>query len=261
MYGLRPFCRELDVAKRIRQSNPGDAANEFVRVLLCDAGRLAGGLSDEEWRATLDYFGHCCAYTGEELKKGEAEQEHAIPINREHCGLHLYGNVVPATREANRRKRGLHFRDFVDDAMRLQKIERFLEETGYFERAKPFADLQAYCQTQYEVIGALCKANRAYLNKLLPADEALAEERLDGLVENAEEDSWRPQQGTIGAFAKKLIAEGLSDEEVLRRIRHEFSTGRTRIESIRWYRSKMRKDNPSVLTNSDLKLRSRFGTP
>lgn len=255
------FWRELDVAKRIRQSNPGDAANAFIRVLLGDAGELVGGLSDEEWARTLDYFCHRCAYTGEELRGKKTEKEHAIPINQEHCGLHLYGNVVPATPEANRSKRGLHFRDFVDDAARLQKIEQFMEETGYFERAKPFAELQAYCQTQYEVIGALCKANRAYLNKLLPADEALAEERLDGLVENAEVDSWRPRQGTIGAFAKKLIAEELSDEEVLQRIRHEFPTGRTRIDSIRWYRAKMRKDNPSVLTNSDLKLRSRFGSP
>lgn len=217
----------------------------FIRVLLGDAGELVRGLSDEQWAKTLDCFGHRCAYTGEELKDGNAEQEHAIPINREHCGLHLYGNVVPATREANRSKRGLHFRDFVDDATRLEKIERFLEDTGYFERAKPFAGLQAYCQTQYEVIGALCKANRAYLNKLLPATKYSLKSAWMGSLENAEEDRWRPRQGTIGAFAKKLIAEGLSDEEVLRRIRHEFPTGRTSIESIRWYRSRCERTTPA----------------
>ena len=67
------------MATRKRQYHPGDAANAFVRVLLSDAGELAGGLDDEEWNSTLDFFDHRCAYTGEPLTEDSAEQEHAIP--------------------------------------------------------------------------------------------------------------------------------------------------------------------------------------
>lgn len=179
------------MAKRIRSNNPGDAANAFVRVLLSDAGELAGGLDAKQWDKTLKFFDYRCAYTGESVAKDKessrrdgvplAVQEHAIPINRDHCGLHLYGNVVPATVKANGKKGDKHYRDFIKDpeaeklgfdSARLQKIEGFMVETRYCEKAKPFRGLPEYCQTQYEVIKALCKINKDYLRKLLPEDVA-----------------------------------------------------------------------------------------
>ena len=169
------------MAKRIRSNNPGDAANAFVRVLLSDAGELADGLDAKQWDKTLAFFGYRCAYTGECVTKESAVQEHAIPINKDHCGLHLYGNVVPATEEANRKKGKKHYRDFIKDpeaeklgfdSARLQKIEGFMAETRYCEKTKPFRSLPEYCQTQYEVIKALCKINKDYLRKLLPEDVA-----------------------------------------------------------------------------------------
>ena len=245
---------------RKRQYHPGDAANAFVRVLLSDAGELAGGLDDEQWSRTLEFFDHRCAYTGEPLTEDSAEQEHAIPINRHHCGLHLYGNVVPATKEANRAKRDLHYRDFVGDPTRLQTIEDFMERAGYHERAKPFHGLQAYCQTQYEVIKALCKANTDYLEMLLPEElqSAHGQAMRSTMVETDEdgEGHWRPTHGTIGALAKNCIQDGLSDEETLGRVKAAFPRRGTGINSIRWYRSQMRKHNKSIPTNSDLKLRS-----
>jgi len=248
------------MATRKRQYNPGDAANVFVRVLLSDAGELAGGLDDEEWAKTLEFFGHRCAYTGEELTEDSAEQEHAIPINRHHCGLHLYGNVVPSTKEANRAKRDLHFRDFIDDATRLQTIEDFMAQAGYHERAKPFQGLQAYCQTQYEVIKALCKANADYLQMLLPEELRNAHEQLTRpIAVDAGEDGeghWNPTHGTIGALAKDYIRQRLSDEETLELVKAAFPQGSTGIKSIRWYRSQMRKHDKGIPTNSDLKLRS-----
>lgn len=248
------------MATRKRQYHPGDAANAFVRVLLSDAGELAGGLSDEQWNGTLSFFDHRCAYTGEPLTEDSAEQEHAIPINRHHCGLHLYGNVLPATKKANRDKRDLHYRDFVDDATRLKTIENFMEDSGYHERAKPFHGLQAYCQTQYEVIKALCKANTDYLQMLLPEElRNSREQAMRSIAAETGEDSedhWSPRFGTIGAVAKTCIGNGFSDEETLKRVRAEFPDGKTRIHSIRWYRSQMRKHDKSIPTNSDLKLRS-----
>ena len=92
------------MAQQTRKWNPGDASNVFVRVILSDAGALLGGLSDEEWDKTLGWFHGRCAYTGEELAQGQMDQDHAVPMNRAHCGLHLYGNVVPATRDANRER-------------------------------------------------------------------------------------------------------------------------------------------------------------
>ena len=156
------------MAKQTRKWNPGGAANAFVRVILSDAGTMLGGLTEGEWRRTLDWFGGRCAYTGEELVDGRTDRDHAIPMNRTHCGLHLYGNVLPATRDANRRKASAHFRDFVDDRGRLDRIETFFRSTGYWDRIAGFGDLQRYCEAQYRAINALCRVNRDYLASLLP---------------------------------------------------------------------------------------------
>ena len=168
------------MAKQTRKTNPGDAANAFVRVILSDAGAMLGGLTEDEWRKTLEWFDGRCAYTGETLDEGETEREHAIPMNRAHCGLHLYGNVVPATKEANRRKAGKHYRDFVEDRGRLGRIDEFLRESGYWERAADFGDLQRYCEAQYRAIDALCRVNRKYLSSLLPPVEETDEESTTG---------------------------------------------------------------------------------
>ena len=243
------------MATRKRQYHPGDAANVFVRVLLCDAGELAGGLSDEEWNRTLSFFDHRCAYTGVPLTEDSAEQEHAIPINKQHCGLHLYGNVLPATKEANRAKRDQHYRAFVGDATRLQTIEDFMDEAGYHERAKPFHGLQAYCQTQYEIIKALCNANTDYLEMLLPEELRTAhEQEMRSIAVETGEDHWSPTPGTIGALAKACIGDGFSDEETLKRVRAAFPSRRTRIPSIQSYRSKMRKHDPSIPTNKQVEI-------
>ena len=200
-----------------RQYNPGDAANLFVRVLLSHAGELAGGLTDEQWDSTLDFFDCRCAYSGEQLTKDSAEQEHAIPINRRHCGLHLYGNVVPATKKENQKKRDLHYRDYIDDPARLQKIEDFMEASGYLERAKPFRGLQAYCGAQYETITALCDVNESYLKKLLA----------DSGYETLAAREGRP---SVGDLVLSLVKENPSmpNEEVAERVRNELGSKTTR---------------------------------
>ena len=157
------------MAKQTRQTNPGDAANAFVRVILSDAGAMLGGLKEDEWRKTLDWFDGRCAYTGQTLAEGETQRDHAIPINRTHCGLHLYGNVVPATEEANRRKAGSHYREFLEDGDELERIDAFLRESGYWEQVATFGNLQNYCEGQYRAIDGLCRVNRQYLSSLLPS--------------------------------------------------------------------------------------------
>ena len=135
--------------------HPGDAANAFVRVILSDAGAKLGGLTPTEWDDTFKWFEGRCAYTGDALVDGRMDRDHAIPMNRKHCGLHLYGNVLPATREANRRKTDRHYRHFVEDPDRLERIESFVRESGYWERVSVFGDLQRYCEAQYRSIDAV----------------------------------------------------------------------------------------------------------
>ena len=156
------------VAKQTKRWNPGDAANAFVRVILSDAGAMLGGLTETEWRTTVDWFEGRCAYTDEILDKNQLDRDHAVPMNRTHCGLHLFGNVLPATREANRRKAAKHYRDFIEDGDRLERIEAFIRSSGYWERVSVFGDLHGYCEAQYRAVNALCRVNREYLENLLP---------------------------------------------------------------------------------------------
>ena len=157
------------MAKQTKRWNRGDAANAYVRVILSDAGTLLGGLAEAEWQKTLEWFDGRCAYTGQVLGDGEAERDHAIPMNRAHCGLHLFGNVVPATREANRRKAGNDYRQFLQDQDRLERIDALLRASKYWERVSTFGNLQPYCQAEYRAIDALCRVNHQYLSSLLPA--------------------------------------------------------------------------------------------
>ena len=146
----------------------GDAANTFVRVILSYAGSRLGGITECEWERTLGIFKHRCAYTGE---KDNLVVDHAIPINRAHCGLHLYGNVVPATSEANKRKGRLHYAEFLDDGECKQRIDQFLCESRYMEKVARFRDLRKYCESQYDAIRSLSGVSKRYLDSLLASPE------------------------------------------------------------------------------------------
>lgn len=159
------------MARQARRTNPGDAANIFVRVILSDVGTLLGGFTEEEWERTVEYFGGRCAYTGADLAGGQVDRDHAIPLNRAHCGVHLFGNVLPATKAANSKKGRKHYREFVEDEGVLEKIESFLASSRYEERVSVFGDLRNYCEAQYRAINALCLINKNYLKSLLPPDE------------------------------------------------------------------------------------------
>ncbi len=161
--------------RQVRRWNPGDAANIYVRMLLSEVGRLVGGITDEQWERTRDYFEGRCAYTGEELPEGRGVMEHAVPINREHCGVHAYGNVLPATKTANKAKSGKHYRDYmktvVGDDERLARIETFVRESGYEARIEPFGDLRHYCEMQYRQVVKLSEVNKDYLRNFVDGAE------------------------------------------------------------------------------------------
>lgn len=233
------------MAKRIRSSNPGDVANAFIRVLLSDAGELAGGLDDKQWDETLKFFCYRCAYTGESVTKDSAVQEHAIPINRDHCGLHLYGNVVPATSSANSEKASQHYRDYLKDKDRLKKIEDFMEMAEYHKRAEIFQHLPAYCQAQYEVIKALCKSNKDYLRTLV-----------EGLTKQDHDDVTKSKDVQVQV---RLGRQGITREAVLAVIRGEGRMGLRRGEIIEALGVKGIKSGRIAVDNRlrELKLRGR----
>ena len=84
--------------------------------------------------------------------------------------------MVPATKEANRRKAGTHYVEFIQDRDRLERLDAFLCASRYSERVSIFGNLQSYCETQYRTIDALCRVNRQYLSSLLPPVEEIDEE-------------------------------------------------------------------------------------
>ena len=95
------------------RTNPGDVANLMVRCLLSDASELLGGWTDTDRERTLRYFGNRCAYTGAPYDAATFVWDHLIPHTQEACGLHVYGNLVPATRAANSAKAAKDFRAFL----------------------------------------------------------------------------------------------------------------------------------------------------
>ena len=205
------------MAKQVRSWNPGDAANAFVRMLLSEVGRLAGGIDEEQWAFTREYFEGRCAYTGRPLAEAEAVREHAVPINREHCGVHAFGNVLPACRAANEEKGRRHYREYMAEvaggAERLSRIERFVEESGYPDRVAPFGDLRGYCELQYRQVVALAEAGRAHLRGIAgPAEEADA----GGAEAGSAPPAPRRERGTLpirldppgSAFRERLVAAG-----------------------------------------------------
>ena len=186
------------MARQTRKWNPGDAANTFVRVILSDAGTILGGITEDEWEHTLAYFNWRCAYTGAKLVDGHIERDHAIPMNREHCGIHLYGNVLPVTKEANRQKASKPYYEFVKDQLLLDKIKAFIKHSRYQERIADFGDLQHYCEKQYHTIKELCEENKEYLQRLLPED-----------VRNHEVKSTHGQEAALSAISREPRAQTL----------------------------------------------------
>ena len=85
-----------------------DSANTNVRALLTKVGEYylgrsfntASGRGKVDWKKIKeDTFDSKCAYCGEELTSPTIE--HLVMFNRDHCGLHHPGNIVPCCRPCN----------------------------------------------------------------------------------------------------------------------------------------------------------------
>jgi hypothetical protein len=156
----------MENKKSFKRTYSADAANIFVRNILCEVSEELGGFSEKDWSKTLKFFDHKCAYTGVSLSKKKIVQDHLIPHNREACGLNLYGNIVPTTKEANGAKSSKDYKDFIlnntsilgdlDESIRKQriaKIEEFVAQSKYSKIHNSVKDkLVEYTQQQYKII-------------------------------------------------------------------------------------------------------------
>ncbi|WP_246162991.1 ribbon-helix-helix protein, CopG family [Sphingorhabdus lacus] len=60
---------------------------------------------------------------------------------------------------------------------------------------------------------------------------------------------------TIGTLAESEIKKGMTNEEVLARVMDKFPHARTTKDSIAWYRSRLRREDPEVPTDREAKVR------
>jgi hypothetical protein len=104
----------------------------------------------------IDRFGGRCAYCGEPPPSNGLREEHLVPINRESCGLHAWGNVVPACNECNKVKRHHPWQDHPRlDAGRRAAIEAFIAEYGYNPNV---TELRAVLANLYDLVDEQTRA-------------------------------------------------------------------------------------------------------
>lgn len=167
----------------IRRVHPSSIANLFIRSILADIGELQGGFTSQHWQQTLEYFGHRCAYTGLLLKPEETDRDHAVPLNRTSGGLHVYGNLLPACRQANNEKGSLAYDVFLRSqptrfaslkslsaAQREEKItaiETFMAQAGYDQVEAQRPELLAYYAKKYALLQELCATTRLETSALM----------------------------------------------------------------------------------------------
>lgn len=137
----------------------GDAQNIAVRCFLNQFSKRFKYFDNYYRQKTIEYFDHKCPYTGIELTYGNSERDHVIPFNKEFCGLHVYGNILIVSKEANSQKGSKSLEEYLqDDQEKLEKIKQFIKESGYDEiHDKYNNDLKIACKKLYKDIGTVIK--------------------------------------------------------------------------------------------------------
>ena len=137
----------------------GDAQNIAVRCFLNQFSKQFKYFDNYYRQKTIEYFDNKCPYTGIELTYGNSERDHVIPFNKEFCGLHVYGNILIVSKEANSQKGSKSLEEYLyGDQEKLEKIKQFIKESGYNEiHDKYNHDLKIACNKLYKDIGMVIK--------------------------------------------------------------------------------------------------------
>ena len=161
------------MAKSINRIHPADVANSFVRNLLCDISDYFGGFSLNDEKKTLKYFEGLCPYTGKSLFETNVKiaYDHLVPHNRQYCGLNIFGNVILTIDKVNSKKHSKDYKTFLlnDNSViegtiferkkRIEKIEKFIEISGYNDKIINIENLKRICEEKYQTILEMCKRN------------------------------------------------------------------------------------------------------
>ena len=224
----------------MKRTFPADAANIFVRNLLCDMSEELGGFKEQDWKKTLKYFDRRCAYTGVKLSAKKTVIDHLISHNRQDCGLHLFGNLIPASKEANAAKSNKTFEDFLmnntsilgdlDINIRMERIAKIIEfqtTSGYFEkleRLKNIISLHDFVKFQYESIYQKVEENKREFLGFLKEDsiENVTISAKAGIIKdiNFKIDLWstKPYLNVHKIIAIVIEIENITKSELISKI-------------------------------------------
>ena len=71
----------------------------------------------------LEFFDHQCCYCGRLITVDTLSQDHLIPMNKEHLGLHAWGNVVPCCKDCNNAKQHAGWSEFLATQAKGKTLE------------------------------------------------------------------------------------------------------------------------------------------
>jgi HNH endonuclease len=122
------------------------SANAVIRSILKSWGNIQSDrnlngkkISPALKTEILEQFKKSCAYCNKKLDNSQLVWDHAIPMSRNHCGLHVFGNLVPAHRECNSQKADMTAKEYFDlldkngeDTLQLR--EQLIEYTQEAEK-------------------------------------------------------------------------------------------------------------------------------
>ena len=140
----------------------GDAQNSAIRVFLYQLSKkLSIFFSDEYKQKTLEYFNYKCPYSEEDISDGKFDEDHVVPLNREHCGLHVYGNILLVKKEANRAKRQQSLEKFLkNETAKLERIQKFREQSGFTNIYEEYNEqLKQNCKSLYKKVREVIEGN------------------------------------------------------------------------------------------------------
>jgi hypothetical protein len=106
----------------------------------------------------LQIFDFKCCFCGVEIDVLSISQDHLIPMNKAHLGLHAWGNVVPCCGSCNNKKQQRPWKEFLAEISpesvrvgRIQRIESFVTAKQY----DPKLNLHQYADNLYEDVGSV----------------------------------------------------------------------------------------------------------
>ncbi|KPA20420.1 hypothetical protein shim_34100 [Shimia sp. SK013] len=106
----------------------------------------------------LEYFGCQCCFCNVEIDRKTLSQDHLIPMNKTHLGLHAWGNVVPCCQRCNNEKQQKPWQVFIEEKAHIDDVERRKSLINSFVgdmRYDPALSLHKYADSLYEDVGAV----------------------------------------------------------------------------------------------------------